>query len=144
MAPTTFTVKFIGRPSPPTPLKVNGEKPDGQILFYNSSRQIVGKEAEGESTAAFIAASHTDNLEANHANGVYYFQGTVLGKKGHFSASLGGEVAPPIIKAHFEILPETSGGELRGITGRGWYEIDLSEPHDRKDGRDITFEVELP
>lgn len=51
---TTVTVKFIGRPSPPTKLKVNGEEPEGEILLYNSSRQIVGEEANGESTAAFI------------------------------------------------------------------------------------------
>ncbi|WOO85360.1 uncharacterized protein LOC62_07G008860 [Vanrija pseudolonga] len=144
MAPVTFTVKFIGRPSPPTKLKVNGEEPDGEILLYNSSRQIVGEEANGESTAAFIVSTFTDAPKSSIASGIYYFQGTILGKKGHFSATLGGPTNYPIISAHFEIIPETTGGELKGLTGKGWYELDVSEPHDRKDGRPITFSVELP
>lgn len=78
------------------------------MLFYDFSRRLAG-DAEGEATAAFVAASHAANKESNTAAGVFYFEGSIKGKKGWFSATLTGVLDFPRIESKFEIIEEATG-----------------------------------
>ncbi|KAL1405639.1 hypothetical protein Q8F55_009278 [Vanrija albida] len=144
MAPVSFTAKSFCRGGAPTPLSVNGQKPAGAgVLFYDFSRRLEG-EAQGEATAAFVAASHASNPASNTAAGILYFEGTLLGKKGWFSATLTGVLDFPRIESKFEIIEAATGGELAGLKGSGYYIIGEMDPDGDDEGNDLHFDVELP